>query len=178
MTRKQVLKVTTLGGFAIRVRGVPLAFGRKTPLRPLALLKYLAARGAGEVADAAVAEALWPGKGARSLRTLAINLHRLRRLVDCDAIVIHREGRIAIDPRHVWCDAASFERMLDLAERSESDDERIRLTERALALYGGDFLPGERREEWIVAMRERLRERYLGACAALRGRRFESVSDL
>lgn len=166
MTRTQIVKVTTLGRFCVHLRGKPLTFGRKTPLRPLALLKYLAAHG-GPIDDALVAEALWPGKGAPALRSLAINLHRLRRLVDSDEIVIHRERHIAIDSRHVWCDAASFERMLDLAARCDLAEERLRLTGRALALYRGDFLVGEAREEWIVSVRERLRTRYLRACTAL-----------
>lgn len=177
MTRTQVVKVTTLGRFCVHVGGAPLAFGRKTPLRPLALLKYLLARGGGELADAAVAEALWPNKGARSMRSLAINLHRLRRLLGSDAAVIHRERHIAIDSRHVWCDAVSFERMLDLAARSDREEERTRLMRRALALYGGDFLPGEAREDWIVSVRARLRARHEDARAALTAR-LESVSDL
>lgn len=177
MTRTQVVKVTTLGRFCVHVDGTQLAFGRKTPLRPLALLKYLVASGGGELADAAVAEALWPDKGARSMRSLAINLHRLRRLLGSDEVVIHRERHIAIDSRHVWCDAVSFERMLDLAARSDRDEERTRLMRRALALYGGDFLPGEAREDWIVSVRARLRARYDHARTALAAR-LESVSDL
>ena len=190
MTREQIVKVTTLGRFSVRVRGKALVFGRKTPLRPLALLKYLAAHGEGEIADARVAEALWPDRGASALRALAINLHRLRRLVGSTEIVIHRDRHIAIDWRHLWCDAEVFERMLDQAARSGRDEERVRLTARALALYRGDFLTGEPGEGWVVATRERLRARYALACASqarqfaavergqgIRARR-ESVSDL
>jgi DNA-binding SARP family transcriptional activator len=177
MTRTHVVKVTTLGRFCVHVGGMPLALGRKAPLRPLALLKYLVASGGAEIADAAVAEALWPDKGARSMRSLAINLHRLRRLLGSDEIVIHRERHIAVDPRHVWCDVVSFEHLLDLAARSDRNEERARLTRRALALYHGDFLPGEAREDWIVAVRARLRARYDHACATLAAE-LESVSDL
>jgi DNA-binding SARP family transcriptional activator len=169
--------VTTLGRFCVHVDGTPLAFGRKAPLRPLALLKYLVAHGGGEIADAAVAEALWPDTGARSMRSLAINLHRLRRLLGSDEIVIHRERHVAIDSRLVWCDAVSFERTLDLAARSDRDEERARLLRRALALYGGDFLPGEARADWIVSVRARLRTRCEEARTALAAS-LESVSDL
>ncbi|MEO5676784.1 MAG: bacterial transcriptional activator domain-containing protein [Usitatibacter sp.] len=105
-------------------------------------------------------------------------------------IVIHRDRHIAIDWRHVWCDAEVFERMLDQAARSGRDEERVPLTARAPALYRGDFLSGESREAWIVAIRARLRTRYVLACTA-QGERFaevgrreetqagrESVSDL
>lgn len=178
MTRKQAVKVTTLGRFSICVGGTPLAFGRKTPMRPLALLKFLAACGGGEVAESTVAEALWPGKGARALGSLAINVHRLRRLLGSDAMLIRREGHIAIDARHVWCDAASFERMLDLAAGAARPQHRLRYTERALALYRGDFLPGDAHEPWISTARARLRQRYLEACALLQRPELESVSDL
>ena len=190
MTREQTVKVTTLGRFSVRVRGKALAFGRKTPLRPLALLKYLAAHRGGEISVVQVAEALWPNKGASALRALAINLHRLRRLVGSTEIVIHRERHIAIDLRHVWCDAEVFERMLDQATQAGGDEERMRLIAGALALYRGDFLSGEPSEGWIAAARERLRARYALACAA-QARQFgaverrqgtraarESVSDL
>lgn len=191
MTREQTVKVTTLGRFSVRVGGKPLAFGRKTPLRPLALLKYLASQGGAEISVGQVAEALWPDKGAlAALRALAINLHRLRRLVGSTEIVIHRERHIAIDLRRVWCDAEVFERTLDQATQAGGDEERVRLIARALALYRGDFLTGEPGEGWVVATRERLRARYALACAAqarqlaaaergqgIRARR-ESVSDL
>lgn len=158
------VKVTTLGRFSVRVRGQALAFGRKAPTRPLALLKYLAAHGSREIADTHVANALWPGNDQRALRCLAINLHRLRRLIGSAAILIHRDGHIAIDSRHLWCDAAALERMLDAAARPGHDAQRARLTERALALYRGDFLIGEACADWIVAARERLRRRYVLAC--------------
>ena len=174
MTREQTVKVTTLGRFSVRVRGKPLAFGRKTPLRPLALLKYLVAHGGGEITVAQAAATLWPDKGALALRALAINLHRLRRLAGSTEIVIHRERHIAIDWRHVWCDAEVFERMLDQATQAGGEEERVRLIARALALYRGDFLTGESTEGWVVAARARLRARYALACTA-QARQFAAV---
>lgn len=173
MTRTQIVKVTTLGRFCVKVRGMPLAFGRKTPLRPLALLKYLAAHG-GDVAQARVAEALWPGKGPSASRPLAINVYRLRRLVGSSDAVIHGDQHIAVDLRTVWCDALSFERLLDLAAGASRDEERTRLTVRALALYGGDFLAGDSGGDWIAGARERLRGRYVLACTA-QGERFAAA---
>ena len=165
MTRTPPLKVITLGRFSVCVHGSALEFGRKTPLRPLAVLKFLAAAPAGTVAARRLADTLWPGKGAGAMRALSVNLHRLRRLLGVAEFVIHNDRHIAIDPRCVWCDASAFERMLDLAHAAADAAERSRLTARALALYRGEFLAGES-GEWIEATRARLRARYVAACAA------------
>lgn len=162
-----VVSVTTLGGFSIRVHGEPLAVGRKTPAKPLALLKFLAAQGPHAVADAQVAAALWPDKGPSAPSCLAVNLHRLRRLLGAHELVIHRHRQIAVDSRLVWCDAVACEELLDLAARCGHDAQSMQLTQRAVALYGGDFLAGEPGEGWIGSTRERLRARYVRACAAL-----------
>lgn len=162
-----VVSVTTLGRFSIRVHGEPLALGRKTPAKPLALLKFLAAHGQRAIADAQVAAALWPDKGPSAQRCLAVNLHRLRRLLGASEVLIHRERQIAIDSRLVWSDAVACEGLLDLAARCGRDAQRMQLAERALAIYGGDFLAGEPGDGWIGTVRERLRARFVLACAAL-----------
>lgn len=172
----QPVHVETFGGFSVRVGGRILRFGRKAPLRPLNLLKYLAAHGGHELPDAQVARTLWPDrKGLSALGSLAVTLHRLRRLLgDADA-VIYRDGCIGLDPRHVWCDAVAFERMLDQSARADREAERLRLTARALALYRGEFLAGEGRQAWVTPVRERFRERFVVACAA-QGERFAAAA--
>ena len=166
MTRKPV-HVETLGAFTVRVDGRPIDYGRKAPLHPLKLLKLLAAHGGREIADAEVARALWPAcEESAAMRSLAVTLHRLRRLLGRPEAIVHRAGRIGIDPRHVWCDAAAFEAILDESARSASAPRRLELTARALALYHGDFLAGEPREPWLAAVRARLRDRFMAACAA------------
>jgi DNA-binding SARP family transcriptional activator len=106
------VRIDTLGGFSITVAGRALPAGRKEPLRPLALLKYLAAHAGRPLSDDQVARALWPGREAAD-GALAVTLHRLRRLLGVPEAIVHRRGRIAIDLRHVWCDAAAFDAMLD-----------------------------------------------------------------
>jgi len=163
----QPVHVETFGGFSVRIGGRRLRFGRKAPLRPLNLLKYLAAHGGRDLPDVQVAGTLWPdGKGVPALGSLAVTLHRLRRLLGESDAVIYRDGCIGLDPRHVWCDAVAFERMLDQAARTDREAERLRLTARALALYRGEFLAGEEREAWIAPVRQRLRERFVLACSA------------
>lgn len=166
-TDAPVVRVTTLGGFSIRVHGEPLVLGRKAPAKPLALLKFLAGHGQHAVTDAMVAGALWPDKGRSAQRCLAVTLHRLRRLLGSAEALIHREQHVAIDSQLLWCDAVACEQLLDLAARCKRDAQRMQLTARALAIYGGEFLAGEPADGWIAPVRERLRARYVASCAAL-----------
>jgi DNA-binding SARP family transcriptional activator len=160
------VELRTLGHFAVFVDGEPLRFGRKAPTRPLALLKYLAARG-GETADLHAAEALWPEGGAAALRSLAVNVHRLRRLLGhADALAYH-DRRLAFYPAIVWCDALAFEACLDRAEIAVKDADCVRHYQRAMSLYSGDFLSHEEPHPWLVTARERLRARFLRGCSAL-----------
>jgi LuxR family transcriptional regulator, maltose regulon positive regulatory protein len=160
------VQVRTLGHFAVLVRGEPLRFGRKAPTRPLALLKYLAAC-RGETADVHAAEALWPGDSHAAMRSLAVNVHRLRRLLDHGEALAYHDRRIAFDPRVVWCDAAAFEASLDRAADASTELERVRHYQRAMSLYAGDFLEHEESRDWCAAARARLRARFLRACSSL-----------
>jgi DNA-binding SARP family transcriptional activator len=126
--------------------------------------------------DTQVAGTLWPDRPALpALGSLAVTLHRLRRLLGEPDAVRHRDGAIELDARHVWCDAVAFERMLDQSARSARESERLRLTARALALYRGDFLASEGRHDWVTSARERLRERFVLACAT-QGERFAAAA--
>lgn len=178
MPRKPV-RIDTLGEFSVSVAGHRVALGRKAPLRPLALLKYLAVHAGRELPDAQVARALWPGRRAdRALRSLAVTLHRLRRLLGVPEAIVHSQGRIGIDTRHVWCDAAAFDAMLDRSAHCVLERRRCALAARALALYRGDFLAGETRASWAAPIRARLRTRYAHALASLSVEARESVIDL
>jgi DNA-binding SARP family transcriptional activator len=160
-------RVFALGQFQVHLDGRPLRFGRKSPARPLMLLKYLAAHGTRELPQTQVADALWPElEGDAALRALAVNLHRLRRLLGGADTVVHRAHRIAVDSRRVWCDTIAFEWLLDQAAAADDREQRHRIVRRAVALYAGDLAIDEDREPWAIAARERLRARFIGATAA------------
>lgn len=157
--------IRVLGRFEVQVGGQPLRFGRKRPERPLALLKFLAAHGPHGVPETAAADALWPDlEGDAGLRALAVNLHRLRQLLGGGDAVAHTGRRLALDTATVWCDATRFEELLDRASASP-DPERERWTTLAVAIYRGDLDVDEDRERWAINARDRLRSRFLRACA-------------
>src|SRR5688572_5787672 len=162
---RNLIHIEMLGGFAVKVRGRELAIGRKVPRRPLDLLKYLAVHAGRQVPEGEVAGALWPDREPLAAgRSLAVTLHRLRRLLGFPDVILRRDGRIGVDAKSVWCDAATFERLLAEAGRCAERRRRIGLLAGALDLYRGEFLAGETRAPWVLPIRARLHEDYLLAC--------------
>ena len=137
------------------------------------MLKAIIAHG-GSAPETALVDTFWPDEdGDAATRSLAATVHRLRGwLGEADAIV-QQGGQLSLDPRLVWVDAFSFENALAAQHpsRSASNDDSIA----ALSLYRGAFLVEEEGEAWPVAMRERLRSRFIqhvaDHAAGLEGRR-------
>ena len=76
------LDIDTFGHFEVRVDGTALQFAGKSQKRPLSLLKTLIALGGQDVAEARLADALWPdAEGDAAQQALATTLHRLRGLI-------------------------------------------------------------------------------------------------
>jgi DNA-binding SARP family transcriptional activator len=167
--------VTSLGQFALTIHGVGVRFSRKAPKKPLELLKLLIALGGREVSEAFACDVLWPdADGDQAVQALGTTLHRLRRLIGDGRAVQRHGGRLALDPSVCWVDAWALEAMLDRAEVSlatgTANDVAARWADRAIALYQGDFLPGDD-APWAFEARMRLHERLvavldwlLGAC--------------
>lgn len=138
--------VRTLGLFEIRLEGERLEWTRKAPRRPLELLKALIALGGREVAVRRLIGAVWSEDEAGDERAFTMALHRLRKLIGDDTVKLG-DGRVSLDAQTVRVDA------LDFAQSGH------------LALYAGEFLPGED-AAWALPARERLRERHRSIAAA------------
>jgi DNA-binding SARP family transcriptional activator len=177
------LKLYTLGRFAVLAEDRPAAFGRAQH-KPLALLKAIVALGetgpAGDTATRAVSredllEALWPEvDGDKASQSLRFTLHQLRRVPGLADAVVATDGQLSLDPRRVWVDAWALhdvaDRAIRIAATAEPGGKRTeleRLTQTALALYGGDFLPDDRKHSWTAAARERLKGKLLRVVSLL-----------
>jgi DNA-binding SARP family transcriptional activator len=146
------VKVYTLGQFRVLVDDQPLTFSHKVPRKPFALLKTLIAMGAQEVRDERLMDALWPQEaGDAAHEAFHQALFRLRKLLRCAQAVQLAEGRVSLDESLVWTDVRAFEEAL--ANGAASD--------RALALYRGDFLADEADQPWAAGMRERVRSKFV-----------------
>lgn len=156
--------IHTLGRFEVIVGGEVLRFSRKTPRKPLALLKALIALGGAEVPEHRLIDALWPdeeGDAARKAYTIA--MHRLRQLLGASDAVTVDGGALALNPNLCWLDIWSFERHLAKANAflsSGNNEGFVRAAQDAERLYRGGFLAGDPEEQWPVPLRERLRGKF------------------
>lgn len=169
------VKVYTFGGFAVVKDGETLRFTAKVQRKPLELLMALLALGGQEVPQESLADALWPdADGDAAYRALITTVQRLRRLLAHPEAIVFTEGCLSLDPRYAWVDARVFEQLLRRAEqaRKERDGSITHaLSEQALSHYRGPFL-NKTEAPWAVALRERLRAKYLQHLLAL-GREWE-----
>jgi len=164
------LKIVCFGSFELIKDDAPLHFPRKTPKKPLQLLKLLVAQGGVKVSEETIIDALWSDEEADAARSaFSSALNRLRKLVGNETIIFSK-GAVSLNPATCWVDAWAFEKLLakaDEAAKSGDADARIWLVEKALDLFHGDFLPNDRDAPWAAAMREGLRRRYLKQIAIL-----------
>lgn len=175
-----------ISGPELRVR----AFGRMlldSPEGPLGgewlgqragqVLKYLVCERNRVVHAEEMAEALWPGAGRKGLNNVRYFVHQLRERLEPgrakrapSSFVVAVRGGYAVNRRHVQIDADDFERGaqdgLLAIERGENAAGRAAL-ERAVDLYGGDFLADEPYAEWAYEERDRLRALAARALRAL-----------
>ncbi len=169
------VKVHTLGRFRITVNDTPLAFPGKAQKKPLELLKALIALGGRDVGQEQITDVLWPdAEGDHAHKSFEMALQRLRRMLGRDDAVRLQSGQVSLDDRLCWTDVGVFDRLQSDAERQFGGGQAKRrgkaglahrdlpaAVEKALALYQGQFLPEDVRQPWSVAMRERMRSRFL-----------------
>ena len=176
------LRIRLLGELDLRSGGVPLP-----PLesaRAGSLLAYLLLHHAAPQPRQHLAFLLWPDSTESQARTnLRHVLHHLRHaLPDPDRfldVTAHTLQWRAETP--CWLDIAAFEAALARAE-AESPDGGLAALRDAVELYTGDLLEGWY-DEWLLADRERLRQRYLAALERLialheaRGELVQAIQD-
>ena len=175
------IRIFTLGRFSLLRNDLPLEHARKAPLKLLTLIKAIVACGGGGVSITNLIDMVWPDEEGDSARqALEVALHRLRKLLGSEAYVVVQDGQVHIDERYCWIDAMAYLRLSDAAEQATKNgrsSECIQLTERAMRLYEGEFLPGENEASWSVLMRDRLRSRFIRQ-VALVGRHLRDTQRL
>lgn len=165
----RLLRVFTLGRFALVVggRGVPLE--RWTRKQAISLLKILVTHRGKTLPREQLIEALWPGLPERRGRDrLKVTMYALRRELQAAGVdprlLYTVGGAYGLRREGLWVDADVFEGRVREGyawERRGRDEEALRAYREAEALYGGDFLGEDLYEDWCAEERERLRELYL-----------------
>ena len=176
------LKIHTLGKFEILKDEKPIQSPGKVQKKPLLLLKALIALGGKEITEEQLSDMLWPdADGDQAHSAFTTNLSRLRQLLGIEKALRFQERKTTLDNRYCWVDAWVFERIVGQAEavwnkggRSEESDPllkkdiaAVRLSEKALGVYKGHFLPADQAHSWTTSYRERLRSKYLRAIVRL-----------
>ncbi|MEO8009315.1 MAG: bacterial transcriptional activator domain-containing protein, partial [Betaproteobacteria bacterium] len=170
------IKVYALGQFQLLADEQVLSFNRKTPRKPLALLKALVALGGREVTQTKLIDALWPeedGDGAHQSFTVA--LHRLRRLLGQHDLIVMRDGKVSLDSDRIWVDAFAFDALCCQANEARLAAQTpifFECSSRAINLYRGEFLDGEMDDAWALSTRERRRQQFIELITGL-GEYFE-----
>jgi LuxR family transcriptional regulator, maltose regulon positive regulatory protein len=177
------LRVRTLGGFAIERDGVPLKFARKAPKRLLDLLRLITALGGHQVDAARAAAMLWPdAEGDEARDALKTMLYRTRSLLGADLLVV-RDGQIAFDEDLTWVDTWAFEHVCGRIESllgarmaaAQVDDGELEMRRaQLLSLYRGHLFGEAELPSWALALRDRLRARFIRSVDTL-GQRLERI---
>ncbi len=163
------VKIYTLGQFSLWLSDEQLTFPKKAQQKPLELLKLIIAYGRRGVTVSELADNLWPAsEGDAAHRSFATTLHRLRRLLKGDQVLLLQNARLTLNTQRCWVDAWAFENLVrGMGEdvlRSNIDHTAQRcsmIINQTLKLYQGPFLSGEAGISSVVSTRERLRTKFL-----------------
>jgi DNA-binding SARP family transcriptional activator len=157
------VKIYTMGRFAVLINDAPLASKRKVQQMPLRLLKAVIALGCRDIACDKLLDLLWPdAAGDAAHHTLETTLQRLRKLLGYPEAIDLTDGKITLDNRYCWVDAWAFERLLGQTDACKASEplKKKELIEKAITLYNGSFLSGEREEPWMISSSEYLKSKY------------------
>jgi DNA-binding SARP family transcriptional activator len=167
---------TAVDGLAIQCLGQFTVMHGERRLEPWpnrrakAVFKYLVVHRDRPVAKETLMEVFWPDTGVSAARNnLNVAVHALRRFLRDEhskvSHVVFRDGCYLIDPAlSVWVDIADFERLADAGARHERlgrMPEAVRDLHAAEALYQGGLFDDDPFEEWMLALRRELQDRYV-----------------
>jgi predicted ATPase/two-component SAPR family response regulator len=115
-----------------------------------------------------IAGALWPDLSRQQLgNALHTALRELRRALGDPGWVVYGDGQYRFDrSRPHECDVTAFEDALVAARRARPSDAALPDLQRAIAVYGGDFLDGMPAGEWALVRRDELRRAFESALLA------------
>ena len=154
--------IYSFGQENVKIDGKFLEYSSKSPTKILDLLTAIIAFGGRNVSSEQLGQVLWPDSdGDIVQQTLETALHRLRKLIGKQAVIVNA-GRISLNDKICWLDLWSFEETtdsLDLALIEEADCRRvIKLTDRMLDFYRGPFL-NQSNCGWVKPKQEQLQNK-------------------
>lgn len=165
------LQVALLGGFRVIVNGRAVADDAWRLRKARAVVKLLAVAPGHRLDREQLLDALWPDLAPRAAsNNLNYALHVARRALAGEragSLLVTEGSAICLSPAGpLWIDVEAFEAAAVTAQQTDA----LADYQEAIDLYGGEFLPDDRYEEWAATPREQLRRRYLTLLHALAAR--------
>jgi DNA-binding SARP family transcriptional activator len=166
------LDVRVLGSFDVDVDGAPIGAWRNGRARQV--FAYLALSGRKPVSRQSLMGIFWPEHSQeRATNNLSLAVMTARRVLEAQAgasaagIIASTPGSYVIDEDiDLRVDADIFTASVERARALEASgrvEDAAEALDRAISVYGGDFLPSDLYEEWTMERRERLRDLYADA---------------
>jgi DNA-binding SARP family transcriptional activator len=157
------LCIHVLGDFRLMLHGCELDVGPKAPRKSLDLLKLLASARDQRLALDAAHEAIWPdADGAQAKAACDQALHRLRKWLGGDDLVVQREGHLKLDSTRVWVDLQFWQQTLAAAQAADAAARAGRM-DRALEDFAGPLLDDDVVRLGLVRQTARIESDYLDA---------------
>jgi DNA-binding SARP family transcriptional activator len=173
------LQIFTLGRFEIAIDGKPLLFSGKAQHKPLAFLKTLISLGGSAVPSTKINDLLWPeADGYSAHRSGELALYRLRKMLGTDKVLQVHDEKLTLDARYCFVDvfnvALAFEKSenawkglrdkkksVTVKKKSNEPESAISLSEMAINMYQGHFLPADIQLSWTSSLRNRMRSKFI-----------------
>ncbi|HWG85838.1 MAG TPA: BTAD domain-containing putative transcriptional regulator [Deinococcales bacterium] len=158
------LQVRTFGQAEVLVNGRPAEWHAQAARD---LFFYLLSHPEGRTKDE-ILETLWGlDPDAAASNRFRVTVHRLRSALEMPDAVVEDHGRYHLAPAvFAASDVHALHAALDEASHNQDVNARLAAYQRALAAYGGDYLPGER-NEWAEGAREEHKAAYVRAALEL-----------
>src|SRR4051812_15312409 len=147
-----------LGGFELTVDGRPVVSRDWARRQAVSLVKVLALAARRRLHREHLIDLLWPDDAvAQALPKLHKAAHYARKALDVpDAVVLRDENVLLLPDAEVTIDVDRFDDMASVALAGRDVD----AAHAALAIYGGELLPGDRYEAWAEERRDQLAFRH------------------
>ena len=160
------LRVRTLGGAVVEFGEAALTAAHWGYAKPRELMFLLVS--SPPMTKHQIAAALWPDLSRQQLgNALHTALRELRRALGDPGWVVYADGHYRFDrSRPHECDVTLFEDALLAARRARPPEAALPELQRAIGVYGGDFLDGMSAGEWALVRRDELRRAFESALLA------------
>ena len=156
------MRVQLLGGFRLVGGSKPDDDGAWRLRKPRDLLTLLALAPGHRLHAEQLLDVLWPGSDpAAASSQLRKALHHVRRALGPEAVV--RRGELLVLDPAVEVDVGEFEAAVATARRSRDPADLAA----AVAAYGGELLPDDRYEDWVLPRRDQLELDFLAVLTEL-----------